>query len=45
MSFEANMDYIVKPVLEKERRLERRPVSSCDINTRSLTSDLPMGNC
>ena len=40
MNFEANMDYIVKPVLEKERRLGRRPLSSCDISTRSPTSDL-----
>lgn len=40
MSFEANTDSIVKPVLEKERRLGRRPVSSYDISTRSLTSDL-----
>lgn len=40
MSFEANMDYIVKPVLEKERRLGRRPVSSCDISAISLTSDI-----
>lgn len=49
MSFEANMDYIVKPFLEKERSVGRSPVSSCDIGTRSLTSDLAgrliQGNC